>query len=89
MSANTSNRKVRQGVVVSDRMDKTIVVNVERYFKHPVYKKYIRRHKKYMAHDEENICRIGDVVQIVETRPISKNKCWRLRSVIEKASESR
>jgi small subunit ribosomal protein S17 len=89
MSGDRGNRKVRQGVVVSDRMDKTIVVNVERYFKHPAYKKYIRRHKKYMAHDENNQCRIGDIVQIIESRPISKSKCWRVRSVVEKAPETR
>jgi small subunit ribosomal protein S17 len=65
-----------QGVVVSDKMDKSIVVNVERRTKHPLYKKYIRRSKKYVAHDENNVCKEGDVVQIQECRPISKRKNW-------------
>jgi small subunit ribosomal protein S17 len=65
-----------QGVVVSDKMDKTVVVNVERRFKHPLYKKFIRRTKKYLAHDEENRCKVGDVVSIRESRPLSKRKAW-------------
>ncbi len=69
-------RRVMQGVVVSDKMDKTVVVNVERRFKHPLYKKFIRRSKKYMAHDETNQSKEGDVVSIRETRPLSKNKRW-------------
>ena len=69
-------RRVMQGVVVSDKMDKTVVVNVERRFKHPLYKKFIRRTKKYMAHDETNQSKEGDVVSIRETRPLSKNKRW-------------
>lgn len=85
MPAERGKRKVRTGVVQSDKMDKTVTVLVTRFFKHPVYKKYIRTHKKYMAHDEKNECRAGDVVQIVETRPISKRKCWRVRAVVEKA----
>ena len=89
MAKERGNRKVRSGVVVSDKMDKTVVVRVERLFKHPVYKKYIRRHNKFMAHDEQNQCRIGDKVQIVETRPYSKNKCWRVQSVIAKTTEVR
>ena len=69
-------KRVMQGVVVSDKMDKTVVVNVERRFKHPLYKKFIRRTKKYLAHDEENRCKVGDVVSIRESRPLSKRKAW-------------
>ncbi len=69
-------RRVLSGVVVSDKMDKTVVVRVERRFTHPMYKKIIRRSKKYAAHDESNKHKIGDVVTIRECRPISKNKCW-------------
>ncbi len=69
-------KRILQGVVVSDAMDKTIVVRVERRVMHPVYKKFIRRSKKYAAHDETNSCKIGDVVRIEECRPISKNKSW-------------
>ncbi len=69
-------KRILQGVVVSDAMDKTIVVRVERRVMHPVYKKFIRRSKKYSAHDETNSCKVGDVVRIEECRPISKNKCW-------------
>lgn len=69
-------RRVLQGVVVSDKMDKTVVVNVERRLMHPLYKKFIRRSKKYAAHDESNVAKVGDVVKIRECRPISKNKRW-------------
>ena len=69
-------RRVLSGVVVSDKMDKTVVVRVERRFAHPMYKKIIRRSKKYAAHDETNKHKIGDMVTIRECRPISKNKCW-------------
>ena len=81
-------RKVRRGVVVSDKMDKTITVKVERQMKHPLYKKYIKRTKKFYAHDENNQAHIGDVVEIVETRPLSKNKCWRLTEIITRSVES-
>jgi small subunit ribosomal protein S17 len=67
-----------QGVVVSDKMDKTVVVKIERRFKHPLYKKYVMRSKKYSAHDEANACKVGDVVSIRECRPISKNKRWEI-----------
>jgi small subunit ribosomal protein S17 len=73
-------KRILQGVVVSDAMDKTIVVRVERRVMHPVYKKFIRRSKKYSAHDEANSCKVGDVVRIEECRPISKSKCWRVVS---------
>ena len=69
-------RRVLQGVVVSDKMDKTVTVLVERRVMHPIYKKFIRRSKKYMAHDETNACKTGDVVRIRECRPISRRKCW-------------
>lgn len=78
-------RKERIGVVTSDKMDKTISVNVERKFKHPVYGKFVKRSKKYLAHDEKNDCGIGDTVRIMETRPLSKNKNWRLVEILEKA----
>ncbi len=69
-------RRVLQGVVVSDKMQKTVIVNVERRVMHPVYKKVIRRSKRYAAHDEENRCKVGDVVTIRECRPLSKRKRW-------------
>ena len=77
-------RKTRVGSVVSDRMDKTIVVSVERRFAHPLYGKQVTRHKKYYAHDQENEARNGDVVRIVETRPLSKQKRWRLVEVVRR-----
>ncbi len=76
-------KRVRQGVVVSDNMDKTIVVNVERKFKHKLYKKYIRRTKKYHAHDEDNSCKTGDKVTIRECRPLSKLKRWEVIGATE------
>ncbi|MCL2873614.1 MAG: 30S ribosomal protein S17 [Defluviitaleaceae bacterium] len=78
-------RKTRVGKVVSDKMDKTIVVAVETNVKHPLYKKIVKRTTKFKAHDEQNECGIGDKVKIMETRPISKDKRWRLVDVIEKA----
>lgn len=79
-------RKERQGVVVSDKMDKTVVVLVERLVQHPAYKKYVRQRKKYKAHDPENRCRIGDQVSIVETRPLSREKRWLVRSILKQAA---
>jgi small subunit ribosomal protein S17 len=79
------NRKVREGTVVSSKMDRTIVVEQKRRIRHPLYKRYITLTKKYYAHDDENQCGIGDVVRIMETRPLSKMKRWRLISVLEKA----
>ncbi len=73
------------GQVVSDKMDKTMTVLVERRVKHPLYKKYIRRSSKLHAHDEENACRIGDLVSIEQCRPMSKNKSWRLHEILERA----
>ena len=78
-------RKERIGVVTSDKANKTITVNVERKVKHPIYGKFVNKSKKYSAHDENNECGIGDTVRIMETRPISKSKCWRLVEIIEKA----
>ena len=79
-----SNRKKRVGIVVSNKMDKTVVVKVIRRVKHPIYKRIISLSKKYKAHDEKNICQIGDRVEILETRPLSKEKHWRVAKVIEK-----
>ncbi|GGF74124.1 MULTISPECIES: 30S ribosomal protein S17 [Terasakiella] len=69
-------KRILQGVVVSDKQDKTVVVKVERRFKHPLYKKFIKRSKKYAAHDENNQFKLGQLVKIIETKPISKNKSW-------------
>ena len=82
---NRKLRKSRVGIVVSDKMDKTIVVAIEQRVKHPLYKKIIKRTKKLKAHDELNECGIGDKVLVIETRPLSKDKCWRLEKIIEKA----
>ncbi len=86
MSNETRNdRKVRQGVVVSDVQDKTIVVRVQRTTTHPLYKKTLRVSKKYHVHDEVNDAKVGDTVRIIETRPLSKLKRWRLDEVVERA----
>jgi small subunit ribosomal protein S17 len=78
-------RKVREGLVVSDKMDKTVVVEVEDRVKHPKYGKVIRRTKKYKAHDGENACGVGDRVLLMETRPLSATKRWRVAEILEKA----
>ena len=78
-------RKTRVGVVISDKMDKTVVVAVEQKVKHPLYKKYILRTKKFKVHDENNECGVGDKIEVMETRPLSKDKNWRLLNIIEKA----
>ena len=78
-------RKIRIGVVTSDKMDKTITVAVERKVKHPIYGKFVKKTTKFHAHDEKHECTIGDVVKIMETRPLSKTKRWRLVEVVEKA----
>ncbi|MBQ9564338.1 MAG: 30S ribosomal protein S17 [Synergistaceae bacterium] len=80
-----AHRKVRVGIVVSNKMDKTVVVKVSRLAEHPLYGKRIRRAKKYVAHDAENTCRIGDEVRIRETRPLSKTKRWELVEVVRRA----
>jgi len=79
-----SNRKTRIGLVVSDRADKTVTVRVERRFSHPLYGKQVAKTRKYHAHDEENQYRVGDTVRIVETRPLSKTKRWRVAELIER-----
>ncbi len=78
-------RKSRVGVVSSNKMEKSISIKVERKFRHLIYEKFIMKTKKLMAHDEQNECHIGDIVRIMETRPLSKNKSWRLVEVIERA----
>lgn len=80
-------QKIRIGIVTSDKMQKTVVVRVDRRVKHPRYGKYVTRHVNYKAHDENNECRIGDRVRIVETRPISKDKRWRILETIVKAPQ--
>ena len=86
MSEQTSSNRTLQGRVVSDKMDKTITVLVERRVKHPIYGKFVRRSTKVHAHDDANECGIGDVVVVEQCRPLSKSKTWRLVKVIEKAS---
>ena len=78
-------RKEKVGTVTSNKMEKSIVVSVERKVKHPKYGKFLNKTTKFVAHDDANTCNIGDTVKIVETRPISKSKCWRLVEVIERA----
>lgn len=78
-------RKVRQGVVTSDKMEKTIVVTVTSLVRHPLYKRIIKQTKKFKAHDEENSAHTGDTVEIMETRPLSKDKNWRLNRIVERA----
>jgi small subunit ribosomal protein S17 len=87
MQTETRNRrKVRVGVVVSDKMHKSIVVAIERQVRHPIYKKYVKRTTKLMAHDEERQAHVGDTVRIMETRPVSKRKRWRLIEIVKKAA---
>lgn len=78
-------RKVRQGVVVSDKMNKTVVVEIKRTLRHPKYGKVIKRISKLKVHDEKNESKIGDIVRVMETRPLSKDKCWRLLQIVKKA----
>ncbi|KAA0888882.1 30S ribosomal protein S17 [Oryzomonas japonica] len=79
-------RKTQLGVVVSDKMEKTVVVKVDRLVKHQLYNKYIKRSVKYKVHDEQNVCKVGDRVQIIECRPLSKDKRWSLKQIIESIS---
>jgi len=79
------NKRTIKGVVVSNKMDKTVVVKTERLVKHAGFRKYMRQHQKYKAHDERNECGIGDTVMIVESRPLSRDKRWRVREILEKA----
>ena len=85
MNTATNNRKSMQGRVVSDKMDKTVVVEVVRKFMEPTFKKVVRTTKKYKVHDEKNECKVGDVIRMIETRPLSKEKCWRLLEIVKKA----
>jgi len=80
-------RKVRAGEVVQDAMEKTVVVSVTSEFTHPLYGKRLRKRKKVKVHDEKNACKVGDLVQIVETRPLSKEKCWRVAKILEKTEK--
>ncbi len=80
-----TSRKVRQGVVVSEKMDKTVLVKIDQVFRHPVYKKTVRKSSKLAAHDEANDAHLGDTVRIMETRPLSKTKRWRVIEVLERA----
>ncbi|MGC8926072.1 MAG: 30S ribosomal protein S17 [Calditerrivibrio sp.] len=77
-------RKVRRGTVISDKMDKTVVVKVETLKMHPKYHKFVKKGKKYVAHDENNECKVGDVVELMETRPLSKTKRWRVVRILER-----
>ena len=85
MTAERNRRKTRVGQVVSDRMDKTVVVSIERLVKHPVYGRYVRRRTKFKVHDEQNACKVGDTIRFMETRPISKDKRWRFVEFVERA----
>jgi len=85
METTRSTRRERVGVVVSNKMEKSIVITVKQKVKHPIYGKFVNKTSKFMVHDEENSCNIGDTVKISETRPLSKNKRWRLVEIIERA----
>lgn len=80
------NKKTQDGQVVRNQMDKTVVVQITTQVMHPTYRKYVRRTKRYLAHDETNQCNVGDVVRLIETRPLSKRKRWRVQSVLSRAS---
>lgn len=85
MANQQSTTGLQVGTVISDRMDKTVVALVEVLRKHPMYKKYVRRSKKYKVHDEKNECRVGDIIRFTQTRPLSKDKCYRLVEIVERA----
>jgi small subunit ribosomal protein S17 len=85
--ATKSKRRTMQGVVVSDKMDKTVVVRVSRVYKHPFYGKVVTAHEKYKAHDEKNECKVGDVVQLIESRPLSAEKRWAVKKIVERHIE--
>lgn len=85
MSEERGNRKTLTGIVVSDKMDKTVVVRVERLVRHPIYHKTVKRRKKFKVHDETNQCGVGDKVLIIESRPLSRDKRWRLKEILAKA----
>ena len=81
------NKKQKSGVVISDKMDKTVVVQIDRIVQHPMYKKYIRRRTRLKAHDEQNRCTVGDKVRITESRPLSRDKTWRVTEIIESSAK--
>lgn len=85
MAVEAGKRKIRYGTVVSNKMEKTVVIKSETLISHPIYKKRIKRSKKFKAHDEKNVCNVGDKVKIEETRPLSKTKFWRVVEIVEKA----
>ena len=85
MTEHKTIRKQRVGVVTSNKMEKSITISVERRLQHPIYGKFVKKSKKFMAHDEKNECNMGDLVKIEESRPLSKNKRWRLTQIIERA----
>jgi small subunit ribosomal protein S17 len=85
METTRNTRRERVGVVVSNSMEKSIVISVKQKIKHPIYGKFVNKTSKFMAHDEENTCKVGDTVKISETRPLSKSKRWRLVEIIERA----
>ncbi len=85
MQKKRGHRKIRSGIVVSDKMDRTVMVRVERLVKDPLTKKYVRSWKKFMAHDKDNQCGVGDLVQIIECRPLSRHKRWRVQKILQKA----
>ena len=85
MPEERNSRMTRQGKVVSDKMDKTVVVSIERVVRHPLYHKTVKKTVKFKAHDENNESHIGDIVEVMQTRPLSKDKCWRVVKIIEKA----
>jgi len=87
MSEATSNKRTLEGVVVSNKTEQTVIVQVERKFLHPRYRKTVRSHKKYMAHDAENTCNIGDKVRIIESAPISRRKRWVMEAVLTRAEQ--
>jgi small subunit ribosomal protein S17 len=91
MAESIRRRVTKVGVVTSDKMDKSVVVRVDRFIQHKLYKRYIKRSARFMAHDESNVCNVGDTVEIVESRPLSTRKRWRVRKILRKAvgSESR
>jgi small subunit ribosomal protein S17 len=83
--AEQGNKRTIKGVVTSDKLDKTIVVRAERLVKHPIFHKYVRKHVKYKVHDEQNQCKAGDTVLIIESRPMSRDKRWRMIEILERA----
>jgi len=85
MTTERNRRKIRTGKVVSDRMEKTVVVSIERLVRHATVGRYVRRREKFKVHDEKNECKIGDVIRFMETRPVSKDKCWRFVEFVERA----